>query len=153
MTNIIAVLAPNVVLLIVFGVIIMLQVLFSKTESKFPGLILPIVSLMMSFLITLGIAAWVNPESSNDYADTMDSVIVESTDPEETDEADEVGVSVFGNSMENKNQEEIGSPILLIVLIFIFSNIPTIVLSIVYVSIRKRMNKEKHVNRTRIQDL
>lgn len=141
-------------MLLIVGAVIVLQIFLSRTESKVPGLILPILSFGFSLLIVLSVASWVSPGDQSTYT------IEESVEVEEYDEAEEAvsvdeGVFIFGSDMEEDTNQtsDLADGIISVVIISLVSNVPTVVLSIIYFMTRKQMNTHKKMDRTRIQDL
>ncbi|WP_208559861.1 hypothetical protein [Marinilactibacillus kalidii] len=163
--GILATILPLIIMLGLASIVIVLQVYLSKTDSKFPGLILPIISLVLSLMITIGIVSfmWMAPstdggtttlqvedseyEDSEDSADFSDEDIFDEEQTEET---------VFGNEsreIEEGEQPSTLSAVTSTIGILLISNIPTVILMVIYIVTRKRLDKEKRINRTRIQDL
>ncbi|MEC6747989.1 hypothetical protein VXN63_05500 [Marinilactibacillus sp. XAAS-LB27] len=154
---IIGAILPILLMLILVGMIIMLQVYLSKTDSKFPGLILPFISFLFALMTTVGIASYLTVTPS--YEETTSIEVMEVNEYDDSEEAvelseGETGVTLFGE--EDGGMESGGtttSMILSALGIFLLSNILTLILIVIYILTRKRMNKERSVNRTRIQDL
>lgn len=142
------------VLILIAGIFIVLQIFLSRTESKVPGLILPILSFGFSLLIVLSVASWVSPGDQSTYT------IEESVEVEENDETEEAvsvdeGVFIFGSEMEEETNQRpnLADGIISAVTIFLVSNIPTMIFSVIYFVTRKKMNEYKKIDRTRIHDL
>lgn len=131
MTNIIVV----IILLVVIAGIAALQIFLSKKESKWLGLILPAISLLISILTVLGIVFFSAVNS------TSGSVISENGEVIELVES------------LSENSGDIASTVLSAILIFLLSNIPTVILLGIYFACRQRLRRDKQIERMNIQDL
>ncbi|MFC6464189.1 hypothetical protein ACFP65_04105 [Marinilactibacillus sp. GCM10026970] len=157
MTNIVAIMLPSIIMLAIVSGTVFLQVYLSKMDSKFPGLILPFLSFLFALMTTIGIASYYSFTTSHEETTSIEVIEVnEYDDSEETYELSEDETGVISFEEEDGEMESGGTTISIILTtltIFLLSNIPTLILIVIYILTRKRMNKEKYVNRTRIQDL
>ena len=108
--------------------IVFLQFKLSKSESKVPGLVLPVLSFLTSILGVVGYASFmflkipqmeVNGEIVQEAVYSMDSI--------------EKWVGLF--------------------MIFLVLNVPTLILYAIYSSERKKQKRNKDIDRMRIEDL
>lgn len=118
----------NAIILLLFmlsfiGIGIFIQVKLSRSDNKFLGLILPIVSFLFSLMVTLGIASF-------SLMTTSVNGVVQSTEKIQS------GVNYLS-----------------IFFIFIVTNIPTIILMGIYIGERKKIKTSKLVEKMKIEDL
>lgn len=99
--------------LVVVGGIVWLQIYLSKRESRWPGLIIPAIQLVLSILATVGSVV---------YA----AVPLES-----------VAVTIAAQA----------------VIIFLLSNIPTLISLAIYFVCRDKLRRDKQIEKMNIQDL
>jgi len=120
------------ILLAVIAGIVILQVYLSKKDSKWPGLILPVIMLIFSLVVVVGMVAFegVNTFSQSEYIDGEWVVVFEETHREPISGA--VGAAVY---------------------IFLIMNIPTAVLLAIYASYRGKQSKQRALEKMSIQDL
>jgi len=114
---------------ILVGVIV-LQIFLSKQESRWPGLVLPIISFCVSLLAALGIvffSAYTSTETS-----TINGEVIQQT------------VTQIG---------DIYSAIASAIFTFLFFNIPTILLMAIYMGYRSKRKKQKALEKMSVQDL
>ena len=97
------------IMLLMVGIVIVLQVFLSKSNSKIPGLIIPILFVMFSL----------------------------------------ISVANIGFSSHFTWIDMVGR----ILMVFILSNIPTLILVSIYYVIRERNNMNKQLDKMKIQDL
>ncbi|MCL2391814.1 MAG: hypothetical protein FWC66_04295 [Oscillospiraceae bacterium] len=119
--------------LIFFAGSILLQIFLSKKESKWPGLLLPAITVLFSVLAILGIAIY---SVGSGYATTqfmVDGVVVEET----IIWAHDYTMSELAN----------------IINIFILMNIPTAVLLIIYAACRGKRRRQRDLEKMAAQDL
>lgn len=125
----------SIVALLLLAGGIWLQIFLSKSEKKWPGLVLPSISMLFAIIAVLGAIAFTygGSESTLTYTDDEGNEITE--------------IYQEPNSVEANTGEMIGTSLY----IFLLYNIPTIILITIYFSVRKR--QINHIDRTRIQDL
>lgn len=125
----------SIVALLLLAGGIWLQIFLSKSEKKWPGLVLPSLSMLFAVLAVVSVLAFhfVDSESSTTYIDDEGNEITE--------------IYQEPDSMETNTGEMIGTSLY----IFLLFNIPTIILITIYFSVHKR--QINHIDRTRIQDL
>ncbi|HET6785037.1 MAG TPA: hypothetical protein VFH18_03320 [Erysipelotrichaceae bacterium] len=97
------------IMLLMVGIVIVLQVFLSKSNSKIPGLIIPILFVMFSL----------------------------------------ISVANIGFSSHFTWIDMVGR----ILMVFILSNIPTLILVSIYYVIRERSNMNRQLDKMKIQDL
>lgn len=105
MTN----LSNILIMLLMVGIVIVLQVFLSKSKSKIPGLIIPILFVMFSL----------------------------------------ISVANIGFSSHFTWIDMVGR----ILMVFVLSNIPTLILVSIYYVIRERSDMNKQLDKMKIQDL
>lgn len=123
------------ILLALTGVIL-LQIYLSKMESKWPGLVLPIISLCASVIVIFGIIGYTAITTTPQVMDENGVVIQEST-PETT--APPV--------------QSTGSLIFTVGYVFLLCNIPTAILLAIYFGCRKKQSQRKALEKMQAQDL
>ena len=98
----------NILLVLVFGVgTILLQIFLSRRQSRWPGLILPALTLLYSLVMVLNVA------NTGDRATALLAM----------------GVT------------------------FLLSNLPTLILLVIYAACREQYRRKKQMERMNIQDL
>jgi len=112
------------------GIFVFLQMLLSKMESKWPGLILPGVTLMFSLFAALGILLF-SAYTATTTTTIVDGVIVE-------------------NTMQMANT---ASVIASAVFAFVLMNIPTAILLVIYASCRSKLSKKYSLEKMSALDL
>jgi len=130
------------ILLLILGGVIWLQIYFSKQENKWLGLILPIILFLFSIMIVLSISAfW-----------TLTDVETLETTETVSEMTNEVIVTenTFMNQVEDSNTIQM---IATIILIFLLSNIPTVILLLIYFGERKKLNKGIELEKMNVLDL
>ena len=119
------------IFLILLGVgVIVLQIFLAKKESKWAGLILPIVTFGFSVFVALSaffLAFYKGTETL-----TVNGEIIEQTTTQLTDSSAMVWNAVF---------------------IFMLYNIPTIILLVIYVAFRTSRSRKRAVEKMSVQDL
>lgn len=120
----------NILLVIaVFGLLsagaIVLQIFLSEKESKWPGLILPAITLLFSLLVVFGLTAY-----------TTSAGIIQNG-------------KVIMNSVNNY---PLGA-ILTGLYIFALYNIPTVILLVIFFACREKRKKNREIEKMNIQDL
>ena len=98
----------NILLVLVFGVgTILLQIFLSRRQSRWPGLILPALTLLYSLVMVLNVA----------------------------------------------NTGDLASALLAMGVTFLLSNLPTLILLVIYAACREKYRKKKQMEKMDIQDL
>lgn len=134
----------------IIAVVIFIQIKLSQSKNKYFGLILPIISFLYSVLVVLGIAAF-----SVTTITTTDSVMVSEID-EQSEEIIEESEEIIEEPEEIVEVREVDSNIsgfLNLSFIFLVTNIPTVVLSGVYVSERNKIKMKNDIEKMKISDL
>jgi energy-coupling factor transporter transmembrane protein EcfT len=123
-------------LVIAAGAII-LQIFLSKRESKWPGLILPMIALIISIIAVLGVFAFTTLSvTGSGYID-------------------ENGVMVVEEEIRKPDREVHSVPGLIFSVagVFLMYNIPTAVLLAIYFACREKQRRQKALLKMQIQDL
>ncbi|MCL2856681.1 MAG: hypothetical protein FWE19_03010 [Oscillospiraceae bacterium] len=120
------------ILLAVLVGIVFLQVYLSKKESKWPGLLLPLITFIISIMAVLGMAVYVETGvfTQAEYIDGEWVVVLEEVRREVT-----LG-AVAG-----------------IISTFLLMNIPTVILLVIYASCRGKQCRQRALEKMSIQDL
>jgi hypothetical protein len=117
-----------VVLAVLVGTVF-LQVFLSKKESKWPGLVLPGVSLLFSLLAALSIVLFLPVALETTIM--VDGVIHQQT----------------------TNFADTGSVIMSAAMTFLVMSVPTIILFAIYAACRNKLKRQKDLGRMSVQDL
>lgn len=114
--------------------LIALQIYLSKRESKWLGLILPAISLLISIWMVLGIVLF-SVVSTSKVAILENGEVIE--------------------QIENLSEGygDVALAILPSILIFFLANIPTLVLIFIYYACREKLRRDKQIEKMNIQDL
>lgn len=117
--------------LILLGGIIYLQIFLSKKESKRLGLILPIISFVLALIFA--VVSSFSYSATTSFSEVKDGeiVIVE----------------------EIMTEEDKGSSLFAAFILFIYYNILTIILLMIYFICRNSINKKKALEMMAVQDL
>lgn len=118
-------------LIFYFGAIL-LQIYLSKSESRWTGLVLPCISLIIALLATFSVAAFVN------ITETASQLV------------DGEWVVVYQNT---RTQGNLSGAIGTMIYVFILTNIPTAVLLGIYFAARSKLNRQREVEKMSVQDL
>lgn len=126
----------NIITLIIFFIVIAaviaLQIILSKKNNKWLGLILPIVSLLFSILLTFYTANY-STASITEHTISDDGTVIER--------------EIYEKASTN------GSVPLSALFLFLFSNIWTIIFIAIYLVCRGKRRKENLLEKMSIQDL
>ena len=123
-----------IVAMVVAGAVV-LQVFLSRAESRWPGLILPGVSFLLSLLLVFGYGAY-SINGSERIEVTTDN-----------------GVESVVTYEERIEPMEYGVPWGAITVTLLMGNIPTVILLGIYAACRGGRKKEKEMEKMSIQDL
>lgn len=127
----------------IIAIIIFIQVKLSRSKNKFLGLIMPVISFLLSVLIILNIAAF-SVLTSN--TTTTTETITKDGIEEELEESNEI--------TQNLGKDTITLDLAIsMFLIFLLSNIPTVVLGGIYLSERNKIKVSKSIEKIKINDL
>lgn len=130
---------PLLVLIAIIALVIFIQVKLSRSENKFLGLILPIISFLLSISLAIGIASFAPATSTS-------SVTVEYM------EDGEIG-TVYEEEEEVVESGEQGGAYIGMFLVFLTANIPTVILGGIYMGERNKINTKKSIDKMKIEDL
>lgn len=136
----------NLILSLLFMVSIIaigiyIQVKLSRSENKYLGLILPVLSFLSAVLMVLAIYTFTAVSSF-----TTESVMV----MDESGEVIEDSKEVIADARQiNLNIEDMLST----GYVFLVSNIPTVILSGIYLSERNKITMKKSIEKMKIEDL
>lgn len=136
-TSIIVTLLNTLIIAAVFVGIIALEVWLSRRKSRWPGLIMPAVMLVLSLLMVLGFAAF-----SRSGATTEVQVVDEET-----------GEVVYQEQTVETEQDWTLGDTAQLGLVLLVGNIPTFVLLGAYYIGREKLRREKLLEKMNIQDL
>lgn len=128
---IVTVLLVFLFLIVVIGGII-LQIFLSRRQNKWLGLILPAISLIISLVMVLSIAAFSTVKATARETGSENSVAVE---------------------QQERTEGGSASAVLSTVSVFLLSNIPTVILTGIYFACREKLKKNKEIEKMNIQDL
>lgn len=108
--------------------IVLLQIFFSKKESKWPGLILPIVCLLISIIAVFNIASFTSATKIDEEVIDRNGTVIQEIIPEVITQGDQSTPSLVFTIMS----------------VFLLYNIPTaILLGIYYIYRGKRCQKKE----------
>lgn len=123
--------AVNLFILLALGAGgIVLQIFLSKKESKWAGLILPIISFSISLMVLLGVVLFSAVTGTTTL--TENGEIVEQTVTQIGDMSTIIASSVY---------------------IFMLYNIPTAILLAIYAACRGKHKRQRDLEKMRVQDL
>ena len=129
---------PLLVLIAIIALVIFIQVKLSRSENKFLGLILPIISFLLSISLAIGIASFAPATSTS-------SVTIEYMEDGE--------IGTVYEEEEVVESEEQGGAYIGMFLVFLTANIPTVILGGIYVGERNKINTKKSIDKMKIEDL
>jgi len=120
------------ILAIIVGAIF-LQIYLSKKENKLPGLILPIITFVISIMAVMGMATYtqVGQFTHSQYIDGQ-------------------WISVIS---EEQSREAIPGAIGSVVYVFVIMNIPTITSLAIYKAVKNKQNSRHDLEKMSVQDL
>ena len=133
MKNLVSVL---MVLIIGFGLIIGLQIFLSSRKNKWWGLIMPLLGIGYSLIIVGSMVAF-NETSTTVTIHTEDGTVIEKVEGE-------------GETLPSKN---IGKIVGTSIILFIVSNIPTLIYLAIYFGCREKLKMNQQLKNMQIQDL
>ncbi|MCL1982005.1 MAG: hypothetical protein FWG53_02780 [Clostridiales bacterium] len=122
---------------------IVLQIFLSKKEGRWPGLILPIITLCISLVAVFGIAAYqtlgaATMQAVTQQTVTQDGAVMQETSPEPSGTAQTMPTP---------------SLIFVVVSTFLIYNIPTAILLAIYFACREKQRRRKALAKMQVQDL
>lgn len=123
----------------VFAGLIVLQLRLSRMDSRWPGLVLPILSLLLSLSVTLGTAAYTQIATGPVKERVQVNATV--TNPDGT-------VTEYSPAPDSDARSDTVNA-----LPAVLSNIPTAVYLTIYFTQRQKYGKNRQVERMNIQDL
>ena len=152
--------------------LIILQVYLSKKESKWPGLVMPIISFCMSLVVIFSMVAYNSVQSTVREIAVVDTQVLHSerldelraraaASPEEAQRIAEMEaltqermetMQYHGRLIEYHSPSS-GAVIGRIVIMFLMLNIPTIIGLVIYASYRGRRRQNRAVEMMSLQDL
>jgi len=135
MASIFASIVFLVILLIIVIGGVFLQIWLSKNESKWLGLILPIITSAFSLIAVAGMAAFTHTGPFVQHSQYMNGELV---------------TTVIS---EGGGREVIPGAIGGVIYTFIIMNVPTVILLIIYKAVRGKKNRQRDVERMSLQDL
>ncbi len=141
---------------------IILQVILSKRENKFVGLIIPIIQFAFSIVIVLSFlfssAMFVSYDNDVDttvsYSEVYDDATISEYLDDEYDEYDDADVDETLDYGDAQTGSSTGISVLpSVIILFLLTNIPTTISLIIYFVNRKGKPKKKQLDKLNIQDL
>ena len=127
----------------IIGIGVFIQVKLSRSKNKYLGLIMPVISFLLSILIILNIAAFTVFTSDST---TTTEIITNSGIEEKIEESVEI--------TENLGKDVITFDIAIsMFFIFLVANIPTVILGGIYLSERNKLSTRKEIEKMKIDDL
>lgn len=125
----------------VIGIGIFIQVKLSRSESKYLGLILPVLSFLTAILMVLGMSAF----TMGSFV-TTESIVTMDESGEIIEESEEIITDSGQQEMTVENILGMGY-------LFLVSNIPTVILGGIYLNERNKINTRKAIGKMKIEDL
>jgi len=145
--------------LAIYAGIIILQVFLSKRESKWPGLILPMLSFGTSLLIIFSIIAFMGVRTETHFIES-DAILVVDVDEIYITEEMEARIAEIEAMREEFaaqhsiiEQEQIGTIITRILFTFIYANIPTGIFIAIYFACRGKQRRKRALDMMSLQDM
>lgn len=126
----------------IIAIVLFVQIKLSRSSNKFLGLIMPVLSFLLSILMVLGMSAFTlytgtTTQSTMTTDDQTGEIIEESEEIIKSSEQEDLGVGGFLN----------------IGYIFLITNVPTAILGGIYVSERNKISMKKEIEKMKIDDL
>ena len=140
--------ATNLIISLLFftsiiGIGVFIQVKLSRSKNKYLGLIMPVISFLLSILIILNIAAFTVFTSDST---TTTEIITNNGIEEKIEESVEI--------TENLGKGVITFDVAIsMFFIFLVANIPTVILGGIYLSERNKLSTRKEIEKMKIDDL
>lgn len=135
-TSLVAFINILIFILFIAGIII-LQVFLSKRQSKWLGLILPGISFIVSIFAVMSTAVFTNITKQSVQTISENGKVV----------------NEIINHVQEKNNVDLASVILTIIVVFIMFNISTAILLAIYAACREKRRKNLELEKMNIQDL
>lgn len=127
----------------IIGIGIFIQVKLSKSKNKYLGLIMPVISFLISILIILNIAAFTVLTSD---PTTTTEIITNNGIEEKIEESVEI--------TENLGKDVITFDVAIsMFFIFLVANIPTVILGGIYLNERNKIDVKRSIEKMKIDDL
>lgn len=127
----------------IIGIGVFIQVKLSRSKNKYLGLIMPVISFLISILIILNIAAFTVFTSDST---TTTEIITNSGIEEKIEESVEI--------TENLGKDVITFDIAIsMFFIFLVANIPTVILGGIYLNERNKIDVKRSIEKMKIDDL
>ncbi|HZK56714.1 MAG TPA: hypothetical protein VFD17_00260 [Clostridia bacterium] len=114
-----------IVMLAIIAGLIYLQLRLSRSENKYVGLVLPVISFLLSLIVVLGQVAYYETKVMINGVVTEQNVVRD------------VGVENY----------------IALIFPFLICNIPTIVLTAIYLGEKSRINTKRAIDRMKIEDI
>ncbi|MBZ2175638.1 hypothetical protein K8M07_10360 [Schnuerera sp. xch1] len=127
----------TIIFLIVIIGVVFLQIFLSKKQSKWFGLILPIICLLFSLIAVLSVPAFFTQGELTLEQIAPDGTVIEETITEQ----------------HNKPIGNIGTAVFQVIVVFLLYNIPTAILLVIYFACRENLKKRSLLDKMNIQDL
>ncbi|MDF3002349.1 MAG: conserved rane protein of unknown function [Bacillota bacterium] len=118
--------------------IVLLQIFLSKKESKWPGLVLPMIGLLIAIIAVFNIASFTSiTTTGSGEVINGDGTVIQEITPEIITQGDQSTPSL----------------VFTIVSVFLLYNIPTAILLAIYFSYREKPRQKKAIEKMKVQDL
>lgn len=125
----------TIILLVIIAVPVFLQFLLSKTESRWPGLIIPFISFVMSIVAVMSMAVF----------STSKTITTKTTD--------ENGIVISEQQVQQGEKPSALETAAAAVPVFLMYNIPTAVYLGIYAACRDKTKKKNVLFKMKVQDL
>ncbi|HAJ9305205.1 TPA: hypothetical protein HPU08_002886 [Listeria monocytogenes] len=127
----------------IIGIGVFIQVKLSRSKNKYLGLIMPVISFLLSILIILNIAAFTVFTSDST---TTTEIITNNGIEEKIEESVEI--------TENLGKDVITFDVAIsMFFVFLVANIPTVILGGIYLNERNKIDVKKSIEKMKIDDL
>lgn len=123
-----------IIFLAVIAGAIALQIFLSKKQSKWLGLVIPLVCIIFSIIAVLGVATYSTSSLTEQYIS----------------ESGEIVNNVINST---SNRSDTPSIIITVISIFLLYNIPTVFFLAIYFACREKLRRCKEIEKMNIQDL
>ena len=115
--------------------VVWLQIFLSKRQSRWLGLVLPCICLILSLVVVLGMEAFTAGSRVQEFYENGQLI-------------QRVAEPLVPNA-----QNGMGGHVLAILMVFLVGNIPTICLVAIYFACREKMRREASLAKMNVQDL
>lgn len=124
--------------------LVFLQLFLSKKENKYLGLLLPILSLLLSLVTVFSMYAFSTISHTESRQVELETTGVVSSEPPSS-KAQDVSTQINSAPAEGF--------FLSMLVTFLLSNIPTVVLVVIYLACREKIKRNRELDKMTLQDL